>query len=146
MAISVESAARRICQNGNWQVTNLALQKILYVAHMFFLGRTNGRGLVNARFEAWDYGPVQPDIYRKVAMFGDRPIRDVFYGRNVPVGAAETTTLDEVSSSLIQKSPGELVAITHWKNGAWAKNYRPNARGIIIPDSDILDEYRARLA
>jgi uncharacterized phage-associated protein len=144
MPISPEAAARRICQNGNWSVTNLALQKILYLSQMIFMGRNNGARLIDGRFEAWDYGPVQPDVYRKVAMFGSKPIQDVFYGRAIPLDTLEADTLDEVSATLLAKSASELVAITHWENGAWAHNYRPNVRGIIIPERDILDEYRAR--
>ncbi|MER8941379.1 DUF4065 domain-containing protein [Mesorhizobium sp. M0915] len=126
-------------------VPRYLLQKILYLAHMIHLGRT-GEPLVNGRFEAWDYGPVQPNLYKKVAMFGDSPIQDVFFDRPISDEAPETRTIDEVSESLLTKSPGQLVAITHWDHGAWARSYRPNVRGIVIPDSDILDEYRARNA
>jgi uncharacterized phage-associated protein len=43
MSIPAYSAARYICARGDWRVTNLALQKILYLAHMVHLGRT-GQG------------------------------------------------------------------------------------------------------
>ena len=56
MSIPAYSAARYICARGDWRVTNLALQKILYLAHMVHLGRT-GRALIDGEFEAWDYGP-----------------------------------------------------------------------------------------
>ncbi|WP_410207286.1 Panacea domain-containing protein [Bradyrhizobium japonicum] len=59
MSIASSSAARHICARGNWGVTNLALQKILYMAQMVHLGRT-GQRLVDAEFQAWDYGPVEP--------------------------------------------------------------------------------------
>src|SRR5262245_37828410 len=80
MAVSTFSAARRICEIGRWSVTNLQLQKILYMAHMVHLGRPNTRALplINDAFEAWDFGPVQPRLYHKVKIFGDRPIQDIF--------------------------------------------------------------------
>ena len=142
MSVSSASAAKFICARGNWGVTNLALQKILYMAHMVHLGRT-GQRLVDAEFQAWDYGPVEPNLYRQVRMFGNRPIQDIFYFSS-PVAGAEAATLEEACAFLIPKSPGELVAMTHWQEGAWARHYVPGSRSIPIPDADIIAEYRAR--
>ncbi|WEK50294.1 MAG: DUF4065 domain-containing protein [Candidatus Kaistia colombiensis] len=146
MTVSASAAARHICAAGNWQVTNLQLQKLLYLAQMLHMGQTRGDRLMNSTFEAWDYGPVDPNVYRRVAMFGARPIQDVFFGVNAIDGTPEAAVIDEVCGSLISKPAGELVAITHWDQGAWAKNYRSGAKGIIIPDQDILAEYDARVA
>ena len=143
MSVASHSAARFICARGNWSVTNLSLQKILYLAHMVHLGRT-GQRLVNNDFEAWDYGPVEPDLYRAVRMFGSKPIQDIFYFSSPIAQGIEEATLVETCDALIPKKPGELVAITHWQNGAWAKNYVAGSRGIVIPDQDIIAEYNAR--
>lgn len=144
MSIASSSAARHICARGNWGVTNLALQKILYMAHMVHLGRT-GQRLVNAEFQAWDYGPVEPALYRQVRNFGNKPIQDVFFWAAPIIGTQEEATLNEACNFLLQKTPGELVAMTHWQNGAWARRYVPGSRGIPIPDADIIAEYRARV-
>jgi uncharacterized phage-associated protein len=141
MSIPAYSAARYICARGDWRVTNLALQKILYLAHMVHLGRT-GQGLIDGEFEAWDYGPVNPDLYRTVKMFGDRPIQNVFFGAPRIFGTPEEETLREACEHLLVKSPGELVAMTHRQNGAWAKNYVPGIRSIVIPNADIVAEYK----
>jgi uncharacterized phage-associated protein len=146
MPVSPFAATRRICKRGNWNVTNLALQKILYLAHMVHMGRNDGARLIDSQFEAWDYGPVQPNIYHKVKFAGNDPVPDVFYGAHDLDGLPEAETIDEACEFLLKKSPGELVSMTHWKAGAWAKNYRPGVRGIVIPDRDIIDEYRARVA
>lgn len=145
MAISSHAAAKVICEQGGWRVTNLALQKILYIAHMVHLGRSGAR-LINAQFEAWDYGPVIPELYHRVKVFGDRPVQNVFYSARDVSHTEEGRTLQEAGQHFLAKQPGELVAMTHWKDGAWARNYRPGVRGIIIPDSDIVNEYRARTA
>lgn len=144
MAVKSIDAAKFVCERGEWRVTNLSLQKILYIAHMVHMGRTNTR-LIRAPFEAWAYGPVIPSLYRKVKAFGDKPILDIFSSAEAIVGA-EADTLAEACEHLLKKKPGELVAITHWPGGAWAKNYNSKIRGIVIPDSDILDEYKARTA
>lgn len=144
MSISSSSAAQFICARGGWSVTNLALQKILYMAQMVHLGRT-GRRLVDADFQAWDYGPVDPALYQKVRMFGDRPIQDIFFAAPVLQGYSEHAILSEACDFLVSKKPSELVAMTHWEKGAWAKHYVPGARSIVIPDTDIAAEYHERI-
>ena len=145
MSVNSNSAARRICKRGDWGVTNLALQKILYLIHMVHLGRT-GEPLIQLRFEAWDYGPVLPSLYHRVKIFGDKPIQDVFLGASSIAGTPEAAAIDEGCDWLLIKKPAELVEMTHWQNGAWAKNYVPRTRGIPIPSADIIAEYKARIA
>lgn len=146
MAISSFSAAKMICERGSWKVTNLELQKILYMAHMFHMGQTGGARLIDGQFEAWDYGPVEPRLYARVRMFGSDYIEDVFYGRALPQSeSVEHRSLSEACDALIGKSAGELVSMTHWKDGAWAKTYRPGIRHVPIPDELILDEFHARV-
>lgn len=145
MAARAESVCRRICQNGNWQVSNLKLQKLMYLAHMTYLGRT-GEPLFNGFFEAWDFGPVEPSIYRKVRHCGSQPIPDIFTeALDFPDGSPRALAIDEICAELINFPPRDLVAITHWEGGAWAKHYEPGRFGIAIPDSDIIAEYRARV-
>lgn len=145
MAARLDSVAKYICDMGSWKVSNLQLQKILYLAQMFHMGENNGSHLVDVSFEAWDYGPVSPELYRKVRMFGSGPIADVFYSaRPFRKDDVRKKTLDEVCGVLLPMRPGELVDITHWARGAWAKNYVPGIRGIAITDTDIIDEYTER--
>jgi uncharacterized phage-associated protein len=144
MPLTAMQAARKICEHGSWKVTNLGLQKSLYIAQMLFMGENNGSRLVDTTFEAWDYGPVSPHLYRRVRMFGADAIQDVFFGEPRPNDGLREAYLHNVCTHLAGKKPGELVAITHWKYGAWAKNYQPGTYGITIPDKDILDEYKCR--
>ncbi|MEH2517816.1 putative phage-associated protein [Bradyrhizobium sp. AZCC 1610] len=145
MAIPTTAAARYVCARGNWNVTNLALQKILYLAHMVHLGRT-GQRLIDGEFEAWDYGPVNSDLYRTTRIFGDKPIQNIFFGTPRIFGTPEEETLREACERLLTKSSSELVAMTHQQNGAWAKHYVPGVRSAVIPDTDIIAEYNTRLA
>ena len=143
MPLTATQAARKICEHGSWKITNLSLQKILYISQMLFMGE-NGSRLIDTDFEAWDYGPVSPEVYRRVRMFGANPIQDVFFFEPRPNDGLRESYLHNVSTHLAGKKAAELVAITHWTGGAWAKNYRPGALGIVIPDGDIADEYRRR--
>ena len=146
MVARTDSACRFICEAGDWRVTNLQLQKLLYVSQMAYLGLF-GERLFKSGFEAWDYGPVAPAVYRKVRKFGSSAIRNVFFDA-LPFEANSTRreVLSDVCRDLLSARPSQLVEITHWENGAWAKWYEPGARGIRIPDTDIIAEYQARVA
>ena len=85
-----------------------------------------------------------PSIYRIARGFGKTPVRNVFPSIALDDSFLEQITL-EVVEGLEDKSPGELVAITHSEDGAWAKHYLPGALGIVIPNADILEEYQARV-
>jgi uncharacterized phage-associated protein len=108
-AARAESACKFICSMGDWAVSNLQLQKVLYIAQMYYLG-LRGERLADVGFEAWDYGPVAPKIYRQVRMFGSRPIKDVFYSA-LPFAAESERkkVLSDVCRDLLALRPGQLV-------------------------------------
>lgn len=146
MSVGAFSAAKRVCELRGWTVTNLEIQKILYVAHMLALGRSNGaRPLVSSNFEAWDYGPVLPIVYHRAKAFGSEPVQNVFQIFPDIAGTEEDAVIKQAVAATRDKTPGQLVAMTHWDGGAWAKNYSPSTRGGVIPNSDILEEYRKRV-
>ena len=145
MSVHVLQAAKFVAGRSGWTLSNLALQKILYIAHMLHLG-IYGRPLVKGDFQAWDLGPVHPTLYHHVKHFGAGYVTNVRYPAGSIEGDTENTILHQAVDVLSQKTGGQLVAITHWPEGAWARNYIPGARHRIIPQGDIVDEYRKREA
>lgn len=141
MIIPAFSAARTMCEIRGWALSNLELQKLLYLAEMTMAGRSDGQAsLVSESFEAWDYGPVLPSVYHRAKAFGDKRIPDVF--RIAQAYKDERRdVIEEVAAAFEGWTPGELVALTHRDNGAWAKHYIPGSRGVVIPRQDILLEY-----
>lgn len=145
MAARSDSVCRFICETGDWRITNLQLQKILYIAQMAYLG-IEGERLADLSFEAWDHGPVAPRVYRQVRMFGAAPIGDVFSdARPFAANSKRKEMLTNACRDLIPLRPGQLVEITHWDGGAWAACYEPRAKGTRIPDQAIIREYKARI-
>lgn len=143
MTVSVLAAAKRLCAKSGWTLTNLEAQKIIYIAHMFYMGRNDGLPLVDGHFEAWDYGPVHPSLYRRVKMFGRSSVQDVFHDVDDMLDGPEAEILDEAYSSLGHLKAGQLVNATHRPNGAWQAVYKPGVMGIVIPNQAILSEYQA---
>lgn len=145
MTISVFDAAHRLCEQSNWSLSNLKLQKLIYIAHLFHLGKT-GEPLIQEHFEAWEYGPVQPDLYHTAKIYGSSPVKSLFHKtKNIDDDSLEAKYLDEAYKQLSHHSSGWLVAVTHSDKGAWSAKYVPGVKGIIISNEDILNEYRKRV-
>lgn len=145
MSISALQAAKVACESSDWTLSNLQLQKILYIAHMVFAGRHDGAVLIgDDDFEAWSYGPVLPDVYRYVSSFGSRPVGNIFRRIEDPEEGEETQIIKDAVQSLGKVPPFKLVSFTHRPGGAWDKNYFHGQIGIHIPHRDICEEYRER--
>lgn len=145
MAHSIHSVAKTLGEMADWSLSNFELNKLAYLAHMLKLGETGGReGLVKNVFEAWDYGPVSPALYHKAKSFGSKPVGNIFHQYSTVEDPEDCRILERVMDLARGRSPGQLVAITHWQEGAWYKNYEPGIKGSIIPNEDILEEYTKR--
>ena len=142
MTVSVLSAAKYLAEKSGWQLSNLELQKLIYLAHMFHLGRT-GEPLVSGKFEAWDYGPVHPALYHRAKVFGAEAVENIFHAQPDLPSGKERDILDEAFESLGRAGAGRLVRATHRPGGAWDRHYVPGALGVQIPNAEILAEYRA---
>ena len=140
MSVNVLRAAKFSCKFYNWEISHLRLQKILYIAHMCHLGQTEGDPLIDGDFEAWDYGPVHPVLYRKAKIFGADPVGNIFRSFPEIEDGTEKETLVNALKVLKGFSSTKLVALTHREEGAWAKNYHPG-ESITIPNEDIIQEY-----
>ena len=107
---------------------------------MFYLGR-KGEPLFYAQFEAWQYGPVEPFVYERFAVFVARPISELyFFEHGVPKEAPEMDFIREMLKILLFRSASFLVNFTHSEKGAWKKCYVKNKK-IRIPNQAIIDEY-----
>jgi uncharacterized phage-associated protein len=146
MAVTALQAGKRVAQRSGWTLPNLALQKILYLAHMVHLGRYR-TPLIAEPFEAWYHGPVVPSLYHHVKAFGASAVQNVFNAVPDPdEGSSEAKVLDEALERLGRVSPVQLVAMTQRDGGAWASSYEPGRDGRQIPREAVLGEYRSRFS
>jgi uncharacterized phage-associated protein len=143
MPVSVFSAAKRLAARSGWKLSHLEIQKILYLAHMVYLGKTKGAPLIKGHFEAWDFGPVHPELYHRAKIFGSSAVQNIFQSDPDLPDGLEQNILDEAASKLAGLGAGRLVNATHRSNGAWERNYRPGERGNIIPNEEIWKEYES---
>lgn len=143
--MSALDAAVTLAEASGWSLTNLEIQKLLYMAQMNYMGEHAGAPLFHEDFQAWKLGPVVPSIYKRARDYGSGSVRNLFHNVSF-VDAKKKKAVLDVYQDLKSASAWDLVAITHWQGGAWAKNFVPGKSAILIPKTDIMDEYRARLA
>ena len=154
----IGNAILDIAQSANFQLSNLPFNKILYFAHAWFLA-THSRPLIDSSFEAWQYGPVHPQIYRQMKQYGDQPITgrltriDFTTGQDVPfevaLTAEEMNHIKDMTLFYGGKSASWLVNATHepgapWDQ-VWSSAEAQAVPGMIIPDTLTEIYYRNKL-
>ena len=108
---------------------------------MFYLGHHNGVRLFHARFEAWDYGPIIPELFYKIKYFGDRPIRDVFWHAPPATNEHQREYLAAVAKDMENDVSGRLILLTRREAGGWDSAYSGRFTRI-IPDTALQNEYK----
>lgn len=139
------------CEARERRVTHIPLQKIVYFCHVWSLIELR-RPLVKHKFEAWDYGPVLPYLYREFKIFEHQPINrratriEPLDGSNRIVeynfDQATSALLDRVTDFYSQLRAGHLIELSHAKGGPWERVW--NHRGAVNPGMKISDEDIAR--
>lgn len=143
----MDSVARYICNRSRWEISNLELQKLMYFAQLIYLGKHNGARLFDGQFEARDYGPVLPELYSRLLIFGGNAISaDVFVaGAEIPADSNERRLLDTLCDTFLDVPPTDLIRIAYRENSAWAKCYKPKDKasvsGAVITDAAMKEEF-----
>jgi uncharacterized phage-associated protein len=140
-------------QRAGIPVSNLALQKIVFFCHAFYMVET-GKPLIKHEFEAWEYGPVLQYVYREFKDAGSSPITARARAMNPLNGNMEVVPpilTKEVEERLLpiinfysRLAPWDLVELSHAKGGPWDHiwNNSPQVNpGMKIPNEAIRDFY-----
>ena len=121
MSITASQAAQRICEIGDWKVTNLRIQKVLYYAHMIYLGENDRKPLIDESFEAWKYGPVIPSLFWMISDSKENPpSQNVFRSvKHIDDNSPEAKQIRGACELTSEISTWNLVKSTHQEGGAW---------------------------
>jgi|SRR5690606_2646508 len=133
--------------NNNVVVTNLALQKLVYFCHAWFMVST-GVPLVRHHFEAWEFGPVLPYLYRDFKHFGEKKIEGRAFKLDLNTGKKIVASIDLCSEKKVvltdivrffsRLSARQLVDYSHVEGGPWHKVW--NYEGKINPGMKISND------
>jgi uncharacterized phage-associated protein len=131
-------------------ITNLKIQKLLYLAHGLLLARTDS-ALVSETFQAWKYGPVIESLYHQLKVFGPDAIsaNDTFVKYWSPLPEFATDANKAISDVLAQfgnLSSRALVNLSHDPNGPWQLAYTATTASSEISEASIKEYFKQHLA
>lgn len=108
------------CIHERQPVSNLQLQKILYYIQKDFLCRDDLA--FSDDIEAWQFGPVVPNVYYHFCGFGAMPISIPY--DEVSISGEDACNIDRIVEEKRILDPWDMVEETHKPNGAWARIYQ----------------------
>ena len=119
-AIDISKYIVSKCVTDGQPISNLQLQKILYYIQKDFLQR--GELAFSDDIEAWQFGPVVPNVYYHYCGFGAMPIS--ISKATFSVAPSDVIFIDKIIEEKRKLNPWDMVAETHKDGGAWAEIYK----------------------
>ena len=121
-------------------LTNMKLQKLCYFAQLVAVCRNPDQPLISDPFHAWDWGPVEPKLFKLIKKFGAM----YFSHNDANVAAAfsvaeDIENLDQEAYKIVLDvwekfrtwTAVQLSALSHRKNSPWSYVYNTDRYGII---------------
>lgn len=127
--------------DGQGPKTQLQLLKLVYFAHGWMLGLYK-EPLLKQRVQAWEYGPVVPELYHSIKHWEAEPVTELIDGYTDldDLGPGELDILDQVYEYYGPKHAFALSDITHRPNTPWFEVHTKKRRpGATIPNKLLLD-------
>ena len=139
---SVANSVLQIAQGAGRTLTNMQLQKLVYIAHGYALAILH-KPLIKQNVEAWRYGPVIADLYHALREYGAGKVtKPINMLSNEELSETHLALLSEVVSAYGGFSGPQLSTMTHRHGTPWKEIYDPAGWGnSIIPDPLIEQHY-----
>lgn len=118
-AINIAKYIINKCTIEQHPISNLQLQKILYYIQKSFL--QNNMVAFDDEIEAWQFGPVVPEVYYQYCGFGSMPIRMNY---TVILSGKDISLMDPIIEQKRFLNPWDMVQDTHKEGKAWAQVYK----------------------
>jgi uncharacterized phage-associated protein len=155
-ARAIANVMLSFASNDGLKLSNLKLQKLLYLAHGFLLSEEN-RPLVKGGFEAWAYGPVSRTAYHAFKQFDSTPITSpamrfdpvnrVYENIDVEIDQRAVFAIEEVVRIFGRWPEFDLVEYTHQPGSPWSitiEDAKDAANvGMVIADELIRSNFEA---
>lgn len=134
-ALDVAQYVIEYCNEKGYPISNLKLQKILYFIQAEFLVNINSPCFYE-NIEAWDFGPVVPEVYQRYKICGSSNIRS--YGRPLfrinRFSDQELSMINNMIDATSEYSANQLVDITHQQE-PWLNSYKKYYNNVISNQS-----------
>ena len=131
----------RFCNDRNYSISNLKLQKILYFIQAEFLIETE-QPCFEDRIEAWDFGPVVPNVYFEYRVYGGSNIPCTTTSQMIRTFSRRVRELiDGIVDQCAQYSASTLVDITH-SQSPWIDAYNRPGHNNPITNESIIEYFK----
>ena len=121
-------------------LTNMKLNKILFYAQGQSL-KQHEKALFPEAIEAWQHGPVVPQIYHHYKQYRNDPIHFWEESRLKNIEGEEKEILFNVGRIYSMYTAATLRNMTHAPKGVWAKYYKEGEEHTEIPIEAIKDYF-----
>ena len=144
MPISAQAVANafiRMAGDGDRQLTNMQVQKLVFLAHGYTLALLD-RPLYFNNTHAWQWGPVVPKLYKALQKYGSGYVAEAISAEDeLDTNSKDYEVLQGVWKAYRTYSGPQLSELTHRPNTPWSKTWNSEKFGI-IPTDDIQTYYR----
>lgn len=137
-ALQVADKFIRIGKQNEKFFTQMQLLKLVYIAHGWMLALAK-EPLITNRIEAWQYGPVIPELYHELKLNGAKPIERPILADPALFSPNEEKVIDFTFKNYGDFSAFQLSDITHAANTPWSQTY---GKKDCIPEKLIESHYR----
>ena len=161
MTYSAQLVADYFFSHTNQSLTAMHMIKMTYIAHGFVLAITK-KPLIQARIEAWKYGPVIPALYQTYKGHGGEFINNLNYCGTMSsdtkkfqerkkvieslIDPATCNILDQIGEHFGCLSALELSSLTHEKGTPWHQCYQHDKLFTLIPNYIIQEFYEQKMS
>jgi uncharacterized phage-associated protein len=138
MAVGVKAVANEfldLAEQDRSGIDPLQMQKLVYLAQGWALGLTDER-LFPESIEAWEYGPVVPELYHSLNIYGASRIRGRLrvYDHTQRRIVVAKEIFDEIKAEIIKAvwekygswSGSKLISLTHRLDSPWYRARHSN--------------------
>lgn len=137
-ALQVADKFIRLGMSDGKKFTQMQLLKLVYIAHGWMLATSDEPLIVN-QVEAWQYGPVIPDLYQELKYNGAKPITQPILSTATSFKEHEEQVIQFTFKNYGNFSAYQLSDITHAANTPWSQTF---GKGNHIPDNLIANHYK----
>lgn len=146
-ALSVANEFIKIALSANeakYDVTNMKLQKLVYIAHGYHLGLWQ-TPFIHNDIHAFEWGPVIPVLYSHLKSYGAAKVDKLIPTSEVRVDpVTEMALVRKVWNAYGHFDGIQLSRITHKPETPWSKTWAKSKHGVITDDL-IQDHYKKLL-
>ncbi|WNH48295.1 DUF4065 domain-containing protein [Stenotrophomonas aracearum] len=146
-AETIANVFLRFAREDGRGVSHMKIQKLLYFAQGHAMSLLDAE-LISDNCQAWDYGPVYPNVYRHLKKYGASAVRSEI------VDEADAERFDPAQATAVKpflrvvwNKYGELDALrlselSHVTKGPWARTRRANnANYRAVIEKTLIQEY-----